>query len=313
MTNESQADFDPEFLLDDSWIDLSHISEPVMNLKVAMLFPSEATDIQHDEQYKRIFDIQQRGPRFVQTQNTRNSHRALIGAKSPPHEPDAKNDKWHEIRDSTESKLFDLPTLVTTFDDLPPIPYKNEISSRTIDGVLAGSMLMYMHTLASSTFKTESGRTATGSENIAAFLCEMHNLGRPRRIAGRPRLDSEDTYPAITEDLTKSSWKKFQSVCHLWAAFIHLVGFNRDLSIVHLKDIKDWKPVLVLAKQYETFAANFFIPRTATEQRLTLVPVNNFGFLDIVTIYKKLSILNKPKGVLDFLNTWVCKYNTKHK
>jgi hypothetical protein len=306
MTSEAQPDFDPEYFADNSVPRIQPDSEPLMNLKVAMLFPSDGIENQQESQYKTLFEIQQRYPHFVGTRNGKKYGRASMGSKRAPCISDAEEVASLEIKKRRESELFGVPSLVATLDDLPRSPYIKEISNRTTDGVLAGSMLLYVHTLSSSTYKTESGRTATGSENIAAFICEKNNLGRSRKMPGRPRLDEIEDYPTVDEGLAKKSWKRFKTVCHLWAAYVHVVGFKRDLSALRLTDKVDWKSVLILAKQYEAFASDFF-------HHIPLIPVVNLGFRDLDFSSRKLSISEIPEGVVESVNTWVGQYNTKHK
>ena len=315
MTSEvhPDPDLDPDSSFNYSRFQIPHDSEPLMNLRVAMLFPSDGIDNQTESPYKKLYDIQQRYPAFVESQVVLKTSRLPMGGKRAPRIPDEDEDRARKSKKSKEAELFQVPGLVATLDDLPRTPYISEISNRTAEAVLAGTMLVYIHLLSSNTFKTASGRTASGSENIAAFLCERHNLGRPRRAPGRPRLSEELNYPTIDEVLAKRSWKKFQSVCHLWAAYVHVLGFQRDLTVVRLTDDIDWQRVLVLATQYEAIAENFFAPRTVVEKHMALVPVLSLGFSDWVFDSKQWAVAEEPDGVLDAIRSWVSKYDTKHK
>lgn len=293
-------------------LDISPDSDPWLNLKIAMLFSSAEIDREKIEQCKKIFEIRQRSSNYVETQAAiRSRPRASIGAKSA--RLSQSEGEAHIIKQRRESVLFDVLSLVATINNLPDTSYINEITNRTTEGVLAGSMLLYIHTLNSNTFKTASGRIAKGSENIAAYISEKHNLGRLRKSRGRQGTDYEKTYPTINEILAKKAWKKFQPVCHLWAAYIHIIGFKSDLSTVSLTDEVDWKSVLILAKQYEAVAAKFFATRTIEEKHLTLLSVVDLGFSDLDSEPPKLSISIIPDSIVKQVHASVGTYDTKHK
>ena len=147
MTSAEKPDFNLEYLSNYSMLDISPDSEPLLNLIFAMLFPSAEIDREQREQFKKIFDIQQRSSSFAETQAAIMSRpRALMGAKSARLRLSAEEAEAHKIKNRRESEIFDVLSLVATLNDLPETPYKNEISNRTTEGVLAGSMLLYIHT-----------------------------------------------------------------------------------------------------------------------------------------------------------------------
>jgi len=68
----------------------------------------------------------------------------------------------------------------------PPHPFSEHVASCTANGVLAGTCLMYFHTLhTENTFKTKRGNRANASTNIVFYTCESYNLGRNQRVIVR--------------------------------------------------------------------------------------------------------------------------------
>lgn len=187
--------------------DLNRDAEKYIDLKAAMLFPRNS-DLRR--QYLRsikLQDIKHKSPSFLVTQAELTRPRPAMGAKGPRYTPDPSKEKSL----SEQDKLFGVAGLVDLVSDLPPTSISVEIASHTTDGILAATMLMYLHTLSTGNFKTAAGRRANASQNIASFICEKHNLGRERKGQGRRRHSEDYQYPAVNEDMATKCWKDYQT------------------------------------------------------------------------------------------------------
>lgn len=289
--------------------DLNHDDEKYIDLKAVMLFPRNA-DLQR--QYLRSIKLQEvkhKFPDFQVTQAELTRPRPAMGAKGPRYTPDPSKEK--SLRE--QEQMFGVPGLVDLVSDLPPTSLPAEISRHTTDGVLAGTMLMYMHTLSSGNFKTAAGRPARASQNIAAFICGKHNLGRERQAPGQPKLGEDRRYPTVDDVLATKCWKDYQTTSHLWAAYLHLVGYEGDLSKVYLSDSIDWPSVLLLSQQYAGFATAYIPIKTTDKSHEVLVPISNLYRESEHGLPSELQISKKPSGVFETVEKWVSDYNTKHK
>lgn len=290
--------------------DLNHDDAKYINrLKATMLFPGN-TDLQR--QYLRsikIEEIKHKSPNFHVTQAELTRPRPAIGAKGPRYKPDPSKEKSL----SEQDKLFGVAGLVDLVSDLPPTSLSVEIASHTTDGILAGTMLMYMHTLSTGNFKTAAGRRAKASQNIASFICEKHNLGRERKGQGHPRLSEDRQYPTVNESLATTCWKEYQTTSHLWAAYLHLVGYEGYLSNIRLAGSVDWPSVLPLSQQYAEFATAYLSTETTAKSQAVLVPLSDFCRESKLGLPSELQISKKPTGVFETVEKWVSDYNTRHK
>lgn len=285
--------------------DLNHDDAKYIYLKAVMLFPRNA-DLQRQYlQSIKLQEVKLKFPDFQVTQTEHTRPRPAMGTKGPRYTPDPSKEK--SLRE--QEQLFGVPGLVDLVSDLPSTSFSADISRHTTDGVLAGTMLMYRHTLSSGNFKTAARRPAGASQNIASFICEKHNLGRQRKGKG----NRDDQYPAVDEKLAVNCWKDYKTTSHLWAAYLHLVGYEGDLSKVDLSDSIDWSNVLPLAEQYADFVTAYISIKTTDKPHEVLVPISNFYREGEQCYPSKLQISKKPSGVVETVEKWVGDYNTKHK
>lgn len=289
--------------------DLNHDDAKYIYLKAVMLFPRNADLRRQYLQSIKLQEVKHKFPDFQVTQAELTRPRPAMGAKGPRYTPDPSKEK--SLRE--QEQLFGVPGLVDLVSDLPSTSFSAEISRHTTDGLLAGTMLMYMHTLSSGNFKTAAGRTAKASQNIATFISGKHNLGRERQPPGQPKLGEDRRYPTVDEVLATKCWRDYQTTSHLWAAYLHLVGYEGDLSKVYLSDSIDWPNVLPLAQQYAGFASALIPIKTTDISHEVLSPISNLYRESEQCHPCKLQISKKPSGVVETVEKWVINYDTKHK
>lgn len=94
----------------------------------------------------------------------------------------------------------------------------DSVRHRTADGLISAICLDMFRLLAGKTFSTKKGRVAEPSLGLVAFVCQRHNLGRPKPGRGRPSKDS-DTYPNLVEKNVKEIWRQYEECSALWAAY----------------------------------------------------------------------------------------------
>jgi hypothetical protein len=152
------------------------------------------------------------------------------------------------------------------------------IRDRIIEGYIAATGLDMRRLLLGLSLKTQKGRSVQSSKNIAAYVCERHNLGRTKRKPGRPEGEKSE-YGALNKDVVKDIFRDYGICTALWAAYRALTPHPFDsIPKTHLLYGLDANEFFRLFMAYEEERRAFESPR-ARQTLIALGPQDQYDEL----------------------------------
>lgn len=191
-------------------------------------------------------------------------------------------------------------------DEKPVAPnFAERILQGVCNGVLAGCSLMYFRCLSENAITSKARNRLDASQRSVSYLCKEFNLGRTDRVNG----GDDSCYPTVSTKLAREVWKSYQSVAHLWAAYVHLRGMTVEARLgSHLLEDIDLSVLLFLARQYERFVVSFFDgEKSGRITRETVFPLraryHDWSCDDVFAVD-----IPQPKGLKEFVEKKGAEY-----
>lgn len=119
-----------------------------------------------------------------------------------------------------------------------PTKIRDEAKNASFDGMIAGTMLMYVHAMNECSIKNPDEISYEASFNNAKGACAEHFR------------------PILSNSHLINTWTKYKPVAHLWAAYLSLNGRNLIRTDLPLLDIK-LIDFVRLSQAYRKFGENF--------------------------------------------------------